>query len=127
MHRDFIATLKPRDLTQKHFSVLLLIHENPGISQIELCSVLGTDPNTMIAFIGRLCDQGLVCRIRSTVDRRKSELQVTKRGLEVLDQALVLVAEHEERFRSRFTAEELGQLMNFLDRLSQAPLSAPEH
>src|SRR6185312_14362030 len=87
MHRDFILSLKPCDLTQKHFSVLLLIQENPGVSQIELCAVLGTDPNTMIAFIDRLSDRGLVCRIRSTVDRRRTELHVTDAGLEVLEKA----------------------------------------
>ena len=121
MHRDFILSLKPCDLTQKHFSVLLLIQENPGISQIELCAVLGTDPNTMIGFIDRLSDRGLVCRIRSTVDRRKTELHVTGGGLEALEQALALVAEHEARFRSRFTEAELERLMNDLDRLSEPP------
>jgi DNA-binding MarR family transcriptional regulator len=121
MHRDFILSLKPCDLTQKHFSVLLLIQENPGISQIELCAVLGTDPNTMIAFIDRLSDRGLVCRIRSTVDRRKTELHVTDAGLEVLDKALALIAEHEARFRSRFSAAELERLMDYLDRLSDPP------
>lgn len=123
MHRDFILSLKPCDLTQKHFSVLLLIQENPGISQIELCGVLGADPNTMIAFIDRLSDRGLVCRIRSTVDRRKTELHVTDAGLQVLEKALSLIAEHEARFRSRFTAAEQERLMAYLDRLSGPPPS----
>ncbi|MGZ3397780.1 MAG: MarR family winged helix-turn-helix transcriptional regulator [Caulobacteraceae bacterium] len=118
MHRDFIQSLKPCDLSQKHFAVLLLIQENAGISQIELCSALGADPNTMIAFIDRLSDRGLVCRIRSAVDRRKTELHPTDEGLQLLGQALALVAEHEARFRSRFTADEVEQLMDFLDRLS---------
>jgi len=118
MHRDFIQSLKSCDLTQKHFAGLLLIKENAGISQIELCSVLGTDPNTMIAFIDRLSDRGLVCRIRSASDRGKTELHPTDEGLLLLDQALALVAEHEARFRSRFTPGEMEQLMDFLDRLS---------
>ena len=118
MHRDFILSLKPCDLTQKHFAVLLLIQENPGISQIELCAALGTDPNTMIAFIDRLSDRGLVCRIRSTVDRRKTELHVSDAGVELLDKALALIAEHEARFRARFSATELERLMDCLDRLS---------
>ena len=123
MHRDFILSLKSCDLTQKHFSVLLLIQENPGISQIELCGVLGTDPNTMIAFIDRLSDRGLVCRIRSTVDRRKTELHITDAGLQVLEKALSLIGEHEARFRSRFKPAELKRLMEYLDRLSGPPLS----
>ena len=126
MHRDFILSLKPCDLTQKHFAVLLLIQENPGVSQIELCTVLGTDPNTMIGFIDRLSDRGLVCRIRSTADRRKTELHATDAGLDVLEEALALVAEHEARFRSRFSPAELDQLMDYLDRLSgPPPLEAP--
>jgi DNA-binding MarR family transcriptional regulator len=124
MHRDFIQSLKPCDLTQKHFSVLLLIHENPGISQIELCSVLGTDPNTMIAFIDRLSDRGLICRIRSTADRRKTALHVTTAGMELLEKALRLIAEHEHRFKSRFDETELQQLMDYLDRISAADVDS---
>ena len=124
MHRDFIQALKPVDLTQKHFSVLLLIHENPGLSQIELCAVLGTDPNTMIAFIDRLSDRALICRIRSTADRRKTELHVTTAGMELLEEALRLIAEHEARFKSRFDDSELLQLMDYLDRISAADLDS---
>ena len=100
--------------------MLLLIHENPGISQIELCAVLGTDPNTMIAFIDRLSDRGLVCRIRSAADRRKTELHVTTAGMELLEEALRLIAEHEARFKSRFDKAELQQWMDYLDLISAA-------
>jgi hypothetical protein len=55
------------------------------------------------------------------VDRRKTELHVSAAGLEVLDMALALIAEHEARFRSRFKAAELERLMDYLDRLSEPP------
>jgi DNA-binding MarR family transcriptional regulator len=118
MHRDFIQSLKPTDLTQKHLAVLLLVQENPSISQIQLCTILGTDPNTMMAFLDRLTDRGLVLRVRSRTDRRKMELHPSPEGLRLLDQALSLVEHHEQRFRSRFSPSELHQLMDFLGRLS---------
>jgi DNA-binding MarR family transcriptional regulator len=118
MHRDFIQSLKPVDLTQKHLAVLLLIRENPAVSQIQLCALLGADPNTMMAFLDRLSDRGLVLRVRSRSDRRKMELHISTEGARLLREALMLVDEHEHRFRSRFSDAELDLLMDFLDRLS---------
>lgn len=117
MHRDFIQSLKPVDLTQKHLAVLLLIQENPGISQIQLCTLLGTDPNTMMAFLDRLSDRGLVLRVRSRSDRRRMELHISGDGGKLLGDALMLVEDHEHRFRSRFSPSELALLMDFLGRL----------
>jgi len=118
MHRDFIQSLKPADLTQKQLAVLLLIHENPGVSQIQLCAILGADPNTMMTFLDRLSERSLILRVRSRADRRKMELHISGEGLKVLEQALVLVDEHETRFRSRFAPSEIGLLMDFLSRLA---------
>lgn len=118
MHRDFIQSLKPTDLTQKHLAVLLLIQENPGISQVQLCSILGTDPNTVLGFLDRLSERGLILRVRSRSDRRKMELHISGEGETLLGQALMLVEAHEERFKSRFTKAELAVLMDFLNRLS---------
>lgn len=118
MHRDFIRSLKPTDLTQKQLAVLLLVQENPGLSQIQLCALLAADPNTMMAFVDRLTERDLIRRIRSRVDRRKVELHPTAEGLAVLDHALALVEVHEHRFSSRFDPSELLQLMDFLARLA---------
>jgi DNA-binding MarR family transcriptional regulator len=118
MHRDFIRSLKQTDLTQKHLAVLLLVQENPHISQIQLCTVLGADPNTMMAFVDRLSERGLVDRVRSRADRRRMELQVSDDGRRLLDQALALVDEHESRFKARFSPQELEQLMDFLTRIA---------
>ena len=123
MHRDFIGSLKPTELTQKQLAVLLLMQESPCVAQIDLCAMLGAGPNTMMACLDRLSDRALIRRVRSRADRRKMELHPTADGLRILEQALALAESHEERFKSRFSLSELEQLMDFLARMSSDELA----
>ena len=117
MYRDWAASLKACDLTQKQFAVLSLIRSNPGCSQIALGGALGTDRATMMAVIDRLEDRGLLIRQRSKVDRRRQELSLTTAGEALLVEAGALIARHESRFRSVFTPAELDTLTGWLRRI----------
>lgn len=117
LYRDFIASLKAVDLTQKQAAVLTLIEANPGCSQIALAGTLGADRATMMAIVDRLQDRSLLYRTRSTVDRRRQELYLTDEGTAVLHQAQSLIAEHEARFAKRFTAQEFALLKDMLGRI----------
>jgi DNA-binding MarR family transcriptional regulator len=119
LYRDFAATLKELDLTQKLCAVLTLIKANPGTSQIALASTLGTDRATMMAIVDRLQDRHLLYRERSKSDRRRQELYLTDEGRATLSQALRLIAKHEARFKSRFTASELKSLVEMLGRIHE--------
>ena len=119
IYRDFAAALKELDLTQKLSAVLMLLRANPGASQIALANTLGTDRATMMAIIDRLQDRHLLFRERSKIDRRRQELYLTDEGRAVLAQAGRLIAKHEARFKSRFTAAELKSLVEMLGRLQR--------
>lgn len=119
MYRDFTVSMAEFELTQKQCATLQLIGSNPGVSQVDLASTLGTDRATMMAMIDRLEQRGLVVRRRSSADRRRQELNLTPEGETVLDRAKRAITKHERRFTSRFTAEELKALYNGLSRLHQ--------
>jgi DNA-binding MarR family transcriptional regulator len=115
--RDFDATLAPIDLTQKQCGALELIGANPGVSQVDLAGLLDADRATMMAIVDRLEERGLVGRERSEADRRRQLLRLTPDGETRLVEVRRLVAEHEARFRSRFSQAELGALMSGLRRI----------
>lgn len=117
LYRDFMASLKGVDLTQKQAAVLTLIDVNAGCSQIALAGTLGTDRATMMTIIDRLQDRNLLYRTRSTVDRRRQELYLTDEGRAVLAEARALIAAHEGRFAKRFTAQEFALLKDLLGRI----------
>jgi DNA-binding MarR family transcriptional regulator len=117
--RDFGATLAEIDLTQKQCATLELIGANPGASQVDLAAILGADRATMMAIVDRLQARQLVTRERSAIDRRRQHLNLTEAGAEVLGRAKALIAEHEARFKRRFSPCELGDLVSSLRRIHQ--------
>lgn len=117
MHRDFLAALKPLDLSQKSCAVLTLLRENPGIRQIDLANALVTDRATMMAIVDRLQDRGLLYRERSKIDRRRQDLFLTEAGAEILSRADALIEAHEARFTGQFSKAELGLLTELLMRV----------
>jgi len=119
VYRDFSEALADLDLTQKQCATLQLIGANPGASQVDLAATLGTDRATMMAIIDRLQARGFVLRKRSIEDRRRQELHLTPDGERILVQAKDAIAEHEERFKSRFNARELATLVDALRRIHQ--------
>ncbi len=115
--RHFAKTMARLDLTQKQTSVLWLIAANPGVSQITLAKELDMDRASMMALVDRLEARKIIRRERSRCDARLQELQITANGRKVLTQSKNAQRKHERHFRSRFTAAELGVLMEALGRL----------
>ena len=119
MHRDYVAAVDGLDLTQKQAATLWLIAANPGTSQVSIASTLGIDRATMMAVTDRLQDRGFVRRTRSTVDRRRQELNVTPAGQASLRKIKARIAEHEARARALLAPGELDQLLATLKKLQR--------
>jgi DNA-binding MarR family transcriptional regulator len=117
--RDFSATLAEIDLTQKQCATMELIGANPGVSQVDLAALLGSDRATMMAIVDRLEARDFVSRTRSAADRRRQHLNLTDAGQTMLVQAKELIAEHEHRFKRRFSDAELDALVSSLRRIHQ--------
>lgn len=114
--RDFCASLAPLDLTQKQLAVLTLVQDNPGASQIDMAQVIATDRATMMALVDRLQERSLIERRPSSQDRRRQEIHLTPAGQEMTRRAQALVAAHEKKVLSRFTAGEQALLLEMLGR-----------
>jgi DNA-binding MarR family transcriptional regulator len=116
MHRDFLTSVATFELTQKQAATMWLIQANAGVSQAEVAAALGMDRATMMALTDRLEDRGFVVRKRSSSDRRRQDLYLTPAGQSVLRKCKARITEHEDRFRSLFTAAEYESLLDALKR-----------
>ncbi len=117
VYRDFMDAMSELDLTQKQSATIQLIAANAGVSQVDLANTLGTDRATMMAVVDRLEERGFITRRRSRADRRRQELLLTKEGQVILRRLRKIQDEHEKRFTSRFTKQELDALFDALDRI----------
>ena len=119
VYRHFTETFVNLDLTQKQVSSLWLVHDNPGISQIELGGRLRMDRATTMTIVNRLQERGYARRERSTSDGRKQALYVTEAGAEALAEAKRCIGEHEAWLKGRFKAEEIEILVEMLSRIHE--------
>lgn len=117
VYRHFAETFAALGLTQKQVSVLWLVGDNPGISQIEVGGRLRMDRATTMTITNRLQQRGYLTRERSARDGRKQSLLLTAEGFGVLAQAKACIAEHEAWLKSRFTAQEVEKLVEMLARI----------
>jgi DNA-binding MarR family transcriptional regulator len=72
------------DLSPGRFALLMLIGENPGISQTALGRASGRDKSTLTPALDDLERRGLIARNRLPTDRRTYALLLTESGTSLL-------------------------------------------
>lgn len=107
-------------VTGAQLFVLRELAEEPGISIRRLSERTMTDPSSVSVLVARLVERGLMARSFDTADRRKSVLDLTKKGSQLLARA-------PEPYQSRvievlrsLPPAELGVLQGALGRLADA-------
>lgn len=119
VYRHFTETFSDLDLTQKQVSVMWLVGDRPGISQIELGQRLQMDRATTMTIVNRLQEREFLRRERSTSDARKQALYLTDAGAEALASAKAAVAAHEAWLKGRFSSDEVKKLVEMLARIHE--------
>jgi DNA-binding MarR family transcriptional regulator len=124
LFRDFVAAVGELNLTPKQYTVLELIAENPGVSQVDLAAALSMDRATMMALVDRLEGRSLLVRQVSKTDRRRQDLHLTGEGDALLETARRAILAHEARILADWSPEEVKTAIAMLRRLQQSSLSA---
>jgi DNA-binding MarR family transcriptional regulator len=117
MYDDFLRDAPVAGLTPGQFAILLLVEQNPGLTQQSLSDGIRVEKSTLVVRLHRLEERGLLRRIRSDNDRRSNVLQVTAEGKKCLRTMLAFVRQHENRVLSEFSASERQQLLKLLGKV----------
>jgi MarR family transcriptional regulator, lower aerobic nicotinate degradation pathway regulator len=113
----FDALAAPLGIKGRHFSVLALLDEMPGLAQIEMSERLGIDRNTMVLLLNDLESRGLVERRRDPRDRRAHVVTLTAAGQDVLAEGTALAQRTNEVVFAPLSPDEQVQLRALLSRL----------
>ncbi|MES2069495.1 MAG: MarR family winged helix-turn-helix transcriptional regulator [Pseudomonadota bacterium] len=119
IYEDFAAALADQDITPQRFSSLVIIENNPGISQTRLSEVMGIARSGVVSIIDGFEKNGLVER-QAAGDRRSYNLQLTKAGSKELKKYKKIVEAHDDRISQNLTLTEKQQLRNLLRKLGGA-------
>jgi DNA-binding MarR family transcriptional regulator len=110
--------LKPFDLSGEQYNVLRILRGQKG-NPANMCVIqermLAKTSNTT-RLVDKLLLKELVTRNVCPENRRKIEVLVTQKGLEVLNQLDPKVKEHENSFSKNLSSEELELLNQLLEK-----------
>ena len=124
LYRTFVAEFGELQLVPGHYSTLVLISLNPGLSQIDLAEATGLDGSTIVPITDRFERLGWIRRTRRRNDRRLYALRITPLGEEMLDKAKPLIAARQRRLASILNPDERRNLIEVLSRISDEPKKA---
>jgi DNA-binding MarR family transcriptional regulator len=105
-------------ISPPHLGMLRWIHANGGKNQRELASYLGVVPSRMVVLLDELETKGLVARARSLQDRRSQQLQLTRKGTQLLEKVERIATAHDADLGSSLTAPERETLIELCAKLA---------
>ena len=112
LERLAVYGLKPVD-----FSVMSVIHHNPGVTSRQLCASLSILPPNLVGLIQSLESRGLIDRKPHPTDGRAVGLHPTDKGVTLMQQAEVTAFELEIDASSKLTAKQRQTLAQLLQKI----------
>ena len=114
----------PHGLRTVEYTLLALVHGNPGVSPAQLAKALGLSAPYITTGLDKLVRRGLIVREANENDRRGQHLRVTKQGEALaVDLTARLLDSERAAFKTLSAAEQmmLAELLHKLARARHAP------
>ena len=105
------------ELKPYHAGLLRMLGSNPGLSQQELCDVLGIFPSRLVVLLDQLEARQLVERRDNSSDRRGHRVHLTKAGRKALTGIGKRTLELETDLCAALTGPERATLTSLLTRI----------
>lgn len=115
----FLACMAPYKLRIVDFSILSIVHHNPGVTSRQLCDTLNLLPPNLVGKIGGLERRGLLLRHPHPLDRRAQSLQLTAEGQALMRDAENAVSKLEIDASARLSTAERRTLIRLLQKVYQ--------
>jgi len=112
LERLAVFGLKPVD-----FSVMSVIHHNPGVTSRQLCASLNILPPNLVGLIQSLESRGLIERKPHPTDGRALGLHPTEKGVTLMQHAEVTAAELEIDASPQLTSKQRQTLVQLLQKI----------
>lgn len=113
---------KPFGLKKAEFSLLMLVHANPGISPKRLARALAVTAPKLTLLLDGLQKRKLIQRERNPDDGRSQHLLLTEQGLKLARSAATAATLMETELQSVLSAAEHAMLVELLCKLARQPL-----
>jgi len=113
MHR-FTEALGPFGVRPRHVAALIELRDRGELTQQSLCGQLHLDPTNLVAILNELEQRGYATRRRDPDDRRRHLVEVSKKGIAVIDRVSEVMDGVEEELLSGLEPGEREELESLL-------------
>jgi len=113
----FLERLAVYELKPVDFSVMSVIHHNPGVTSRQLCATLAILPPNLVGLIQSLESRGLIERRPHPTDGRAVGLHPTAQGVSLMQQAEVTASELEIDASSKLSPSQRQTLVQLLQKI----------
>ena len=113
----FLERMAEFGLRPVDFSVMSVIHHNPGVTSRQLCAALNLLPPNLVGLIQSLEARGLIHRLPHPTDGRAMGLHPTEQGKALMAQAEQAATDLEVERSARLTAAQRKMLLELLQKI----------
>src|SRR3954452_13207637 len=113
MHR-FTEALEPFGIRPRHVAALIELRDRGQVTQQSLCGQLHLDPTNLVAILNELEQRGFATRRRDPEDRRRHLVEVSNKGIAVIEKVSEVMDGVEDELLAGFEPAEREQLEGLL-------------
>jgi DNA-binding MarR family transcriptional regulator len=113
LHR-FTEALEPYGIRPRHVAALIELRDSGQLTQQSLCGHLHLDPTNLVAILNELEERGYATRRRDPEDRRRHLVEVSKKGIAVIEKVSEVMDGVEDELLEGLDAAERDQLEGLL-------------
>jgi DNA-binding MarR family transcriptional regulator len=113
MHR-FTQALEPYGVRPRHVAALIELRDRGQLTQQSLCGQLHLDPTNLVTILNELEERGYATRRRDPEDRRRHLVEVSKKGIAVLEKVSEVMDGVEEELLAGLDPPERRELEGIL-------------
>lgn len=110
--------LRQHGLTRVGWCVLLAVAEDGHKQPSDIAAFVGIDRTATSRALRQLESEGYIQRSMGEIDRRTTEVSLTKQGFARLSSAMPLCTENMEHFEGKLAPDESAELRRLLTKLS---------
>lgn len=102
------------EVTGPQFGVLEALHQNPGLSQADLCAQLDLDRSTVADLVSRMSDRGIITREDHEEDKRRYSISLSELGEAEYQKLVPKVEDLDRELTKRLSPTEHDELQRLL-------------
>lgn len=114
---EFARRIAHLGVAPEQYGILYFINSHPGLTQSEIAQIICKSKTTITRMTDALVKKQLIIKEWCADDKRRQNVEITKTGKEVLENALPIAQELSAQLQELLTPDEQEAVFNALNKI----------